>query len=241
MVAHEVQRYALIAELNKEWARLVGTFRDQLPWTRQPLLADCRDLAEVLAAIRYRPDPVLGALLAASAAGDALAGRTVLQAMLGKMVRLGQAHRDVGVDEFVSALWCRIRTYPLANRPTSIAANLALDARKDVLRSAMINRRERAAGRLSDLDGEYLLRSRPGGEAHDDPAGIRAQRVLQVAEATGLIDADTAAVLRTVYLDGMNSRIAAARHQTSPGMIRYRCSRGLRVLARHASALDEAA
>ena len=80
------------------------------------------------------PDPVLGRSAWPSPwTATSLAGRVVLQTMLGKVVRLAQAHPDVAVDDFVSALWCRIRTYPLTRRPRRIAANLALDTRKDAL------------------------------------------------------------------------------------------------------------
>ncbi len=242
MAEQRIRRYALITELNEEWARLVARHRDRLPWDGQPALSGCRDLADVIAAIRYRPDPILGALLGEATAGDVLAGRAVLQAMLGKVVRLAQANPDLGVDDFVSALWCRIRTYPIQRRPTKIAANLTLDTRKDVVGATRTARLERASGTLSGADGERLLRRRADRESTpDEPADIRAQHVIELAEALGVIDAATSSVLRTVYLDGASSRTAAARLGTSPGMIRYRCSRGLRELARHAVTLGEAA
>ena len=67
MAVQTYRRYALITELNEEWARLVARHRDQLPW--DGATAGCRDLAEVIAAIRYRPDPVLGALIARDGRG----------------------------------------------------------------------------------------------------------------------------------------------------------------------------
>lgn len=229
MAADPAERHRLIADLNHEWARLVGRHRGQLPWGGA--LAGHRDLAELLAAIRDRPDRLLGALLHESAAGDLLAARTVLQAMLGKVVRLAQACPDAGTHEFVAALWCRIRTYPLSRRPTSIAANLALDTRKDVLRQLSA---DRAA--LRPTAGQLPSGAPDQGDlGHDD-----ARWVVAVAEEQGLIDPVTATVLRAVYLDGANSRVAAARLGTSPGMIRYRCSRGLRALARHAVDLHPA-
>lgn len=239
MAVQTYRRYALITELNEEWARLVARHRDQLPW--DGATAGCRDLAEVIAAIRYRPDPVLGALIRETAAGDLLAGRTVLQAMLGKAVRLAQAYPDVEVDEFVSALWCRIRTYPLARRPTKIAANLALDTRKDVLAAFRGARQELAAGSLSGPSWERLMRQLTERELQPEAADIQAHQVIDMAEARGLIDPATSSALRSVYLDGASSRAAAARLGTSPGMIRYRCSRGLRELSRHAAVLSEAA
>ena len=161
--------------------------------------------------------------------------------MLGKAVRLAQAYPDVEVDEFVSALWCRIRTYPLARRPTKIAANLALDTRKDVLAAFRGARQELAAGSLSGPSWERLMRQLTERELQPEAADIQAHQVIDMAEARGLIDPATSSALRSVYLDGASSRAAAARLGTSPGMIRYRCSRGLRELSRHAAVLSEAA
>ena len=145
-------------------------------------------------AVRADPDAVFAALLTEAAAGQPIAARVVLQAMLGKVVRLAQAHPDVGVDEFVSALWCRIRTYPLARRPPRIAANLALDTRKDVLAGTRRRAHESSVGSLSE----------PGVGAAAAPASptvrrwtdneerlVEARRVIEAARAIGLIDAAT--------------------------------------------------
>ena len=235
-----IRCFTLVTELNDEWARLVGRHRDDLTWAdRQPDLAGPRDLAEVIAAIRHRPDPVLAALLRESAAGDRLAARTVLQAMLGKVVRLAQTYPDLGVEEFVAAMWCRIRTYPLTRRPTMIAANLALDTRKDVLRAAQARRHELAGATVEAADWDRLLWRRS--EPADDRPDRDAQLLIELAESMGLIDPATSSALQSVFVDGADSRTAAARLGTSAGMVRYRCSRGLRTLARHAERLIEAA
>jgi hypothetical protein len=81
-------------------------------------------------------DEVLLALLELSRDGDQLAGRTVLQAMLGKAVRVAACavnRPDVRGDQeealacAVSSLWLVIATYPIARRRSRVAANLALD------------------------------------------------------------------------------------------------------------------
>jgi hypothetical protein len=237
-------RYALISDLNAEWAQLADLHRPTVDaWARQhSALTNCRELGDVLGAIRAAPDAVLNVLLAAAAAGDSLAGRIVLQAMLGKVVRLAQAHPDVGVGDFVSALWCRIQTYPLARRPVKIAANLALDARKDALAGRRMSPWELSSGLLdrgwglhAHLGPEQLLILDPPEAAHEE-----ADRVLETACRLRLIDNVTAAMLRSVYVDGSSSRSAAAHHHTSPELVRYRCSRALRHLARHADALAAA-
>ena len=246
MEERSAHRFALICDLNAEWAQLaerqVELARE---WAaRYPVLAGCRNLPDVLAEIRPDPDAVFAVLLTEAAAGQAIAARTVLQAMLGKVVRLAQAHPDVGVDEFVSALWCRIRTYPLSRRPTRIAANLALDTRKDALATICGHGRESSIGSLSEPAWEQLLRRRAQREAldHIEEEGIvEARRVIQAARAIGLIDAATTSVLQTVYLDGATSQNAAVSLETTPAMVRYRCSQALRHLAKHAAALSAAA
>ena len=239
MATRRTQRFALITELNEEWARLVARHRDRLPWGEE--VDGCQDLAEVLAAIRHRPDPVLGRLIRETAGGDLLAGRTVLQAMLGKTVRLAQTYPQIEVDEFVSALWCRIRTYPLARRPSSIAANLALDTRKDALARLHHTEREQTTGSFSAATWDRLLHRLAERDPTADAADVRAHQVINAAEELGMIDAATCSALRSVYLDGASSRTAAARLGTSAGMIRYRCSRGVRELTRHVAVLNEAA
>ena len=238
MAVQRQHRYTLITELNEEWARLVSRHRDAVPW---PDLSRCGDLGDVLAAIRYEPDETLRLLLRKAIDGDQLAARTVLQAMLGKVVRLAQSHPGAGIDDFVAALWCRIRTYPLQRRPSSIAANLALDTRKDVLAQLRRSDGDRVGSWRSETQLEQLLRRSPPLIPERDAADLQAEQVIEQAENLGLIDAVTSSVLRSVYVDGVSSRAAAARLGTSPGMVRYRCSRGLRELSRHALLLGDAA
>jgi hypothetical protein len=244
MVGSRAHPYALIAELNAEWTRL-GENSDAAVrgWaSRHPALLSCRTLPDVLTAIRADPDSAFAALLTEAAGGDALAGRVVLQAMLGKVVRLAQTHPGVEVEEFVSALWCRIQTYPLARRPVRIAANLALDSRKDALAASRKHRREQAVGSLSEPGWESLLARRHDDRSdHEDDASQAALRVLKAARAVGLLDESTSLVLQTVYLDGASSQSAAVRHDTTAAMVRYRCSAALRRLSRHAEQLRTAA
>jgi DNA-directed RNA polymerase specialized sigma24 family protein len=243
MVDSRGHPYALIAELNAEWTRL-GDDSDAAvrDWaSRHPALLSCRTLPDVLAAIRADPDSAFAALLTEAAEGDGLAGRVVLQAMLGKVVRLAQTHPDVEVEEFVSALWCRIQTYPLARRPVRIAANLALDTRKDALAASRNHRREHAVGSLCEPRWESLLARRHADLTDHEDDASQARRVLEAARAVGLLDESTSLVLQTVYLDGASSRSAAVRHDTTAAMVRYRCSTALRRLSRHAERLRTAA
>ena len=132
---------AFVADLNTEWAMLRDDADEVTGWaSRHGVLHGCGDLASVLAAVRLDPDGVLGALLRESAAGSLLAARTVLQAMLGKVVLMANGDPATGTHAYVVAMWERIRTYPIDRRPTHIAGDLALDTRKLVRRDGCRDR-----------------------------------------------------------------------------------------------------
>lgn len=239
--------FRVIDALNVEWDRLVeSTDPMVLGWGRRhPALHGCRDLAAVVDAARATSDAVLGALLAEHATGCSIAGRTVLQVLLGRAV--GMAVRDQGseVGDYVAAMWCHIRTYPLAERPTSIAANIGLDSLKAVKSERQWTRQRVAVTILShgsSLEEAQLLEQTRAVYHHQDDADqLTARGVISAADRLGLIDAGTRAVLLSVYSDGLSGRAAARVHETSPEMIRYRCSRAVRRLSEHASLLAEAA
>jgi DNA-directed RNA polymerase specialized sigma24 family protein len=171
-----------------------------------------------------------------------MAGRTVLQALLGRLVRMARRDRTSPVDEYVSALWCVLGRYPLSSRPSRIAANLALDTLKAVHRDRRWMGRRAVAVWLAGDDLDQLLdrMDRGGG----DPAVLpepRASDLIGAGCRLRLIDESTSRLLHTVYVDGLSGAEAAARHATTPGSLRVRCSRAVRRLADHASDLAEAA
>ena len=135
---------SLAGRLNLEWAQLVAAPASLTALNRWaqtcPPLNGVGTLDAVLALIANADavarDAVLLALIEAAQAGDGLAGRTVLQTMLGKAVRVAgtiayredvRGDQDEALARAVAALWQAIATYPVARRPTRVAANLALD------------------------------------------------------------------------------------------------------------------
>lgn len=92
---------SLWTALNRDWdyVRTSGTARARLAqWRRiYPALAAHHDLDAVLDAVRDNPNPPLAALITAHQAGDTVAGRVVLQAMIGRLVRAARYAR-VGAD-----------------------------------------------------------------------------------------------------------------------------------------------
>ncbi|WP_460809705.1 hypothetical protein [Microlunatus endophyticus] len=159
-------RFALVDALDAEWAELgrdrllAAHSRAELAhWAvDHPILRDCASPAAVLDAIRSDPDRVLAALIGihqsqrapGTGAEDHLAGRIVLQAMLGKVVAMAGRDSRHAIEDYIGQLWARIDGYPLARRPRRIAANLALDTLKAVTRDL------RAAGRTLPVTTDEL-------------------------------------------------------------------------------------
>lgn len=258
-------RFALIDALNAEWDdlgrdRLLGAQgRSEISrWARQHRpLRDCHTPADVLAAIRADPDPALAALIGihqtrrvAGTAGDHLAGRIVLQTMLGKVVTMAVRDRQHAVEDYVGQLWARIGSYPLARRPRRIAANLALDTLKAVTRdTATPGHATTVPVTTSELELAGLAQTyAPGGPSGesvpgsaDQVADLTARRVLRTAERLGLIDEQTRRLLVSVYADGLSSADAAVRHGLTAATVRFRCSKAIRRMAQHAMSIAEAA
>jgi DNA-directed RNA polymerase specialized sigma24 family protein len=165
---------------------------------------------DALQRARLEGDPWLAELIRAAQRGDDLAGRCVVQAVLGRLVAMARRDSRLDVDQLVGALWLRIRSYPLERRPRAIVSNLVLDARKDALAE---------------------LRPLPV----TPPAAPRrhavAANLLVEAVRIGVIDAPIAEVMSSVYVLGLSGEAAARRHGVTPTTVRWRCSAGMRRLA----------
>lgn len=129
----------VVGALNCEWAHLAAapTRTGDTRWgDLQPALAGLDTLGQIREALSRehdgpRTDEILHALLTLHAQGFPLAGRTVLQAMLGRTTRLSwTARRRQLLDHAetaVAAMWAAIDAYPL-RRVHKVAANLSLEA-----------------------------------------------------------------------------------------------------------------
>ena len=232
-------RAAVLGRMDVEWAALQQDAHASdacRRWSaRAPALTGCASPGDVLDRVAAQPDEVLGHLLAEGAAGDPLAGRVVLQALLPKVVRMAAVDPAAEVDDYLTALWCEIAVYPLARRPTSVAANLALDTLKAV-------RRERRP-HLDVVTSPHVVLlaadRRPGQVVgvSSPSVGPGAAEVLTLARQHRLVDPATGELLRSVYADGLSGASAGRRHGLSPGAVRARCSRAVKVLADHAALL----
>lgn len=192
----------VVVALNREWT----TLREEpVPW------APSLTAGAVLEGIGDDPDARLLALVTHCQDGHALAGRIVVQALMGRLVVLASCDTRVGCDDLVAALWLRLATYPVTRRPRAVASNLTLDARKDVLRE------------------HRVLQPVPGPEPADP---LTAHDMLRAASVLRLVSDETAKVMGSVYGDGLTSRDAGTRHGLTPEAVRWRCSHGVRVMRR---------
>jgi DNA-directed RNA polymerase specialized sigma24 family protein len=166
--------------------------------------------ADALRRARLKGDPWLAELISAAQSGDDLAGRCVVQAVLGRLVAMVRRDSRLDVDQLVGALWLRIRSYPLERRPRAIVSNLVLDARKDALSE---------------------LRPLPVTPPASPRRHAVAANLLAEAVRIGVIDAPIAEVMSSVYVLGLSGEAAARRHGVTPTTVRWRCSAGMRRLA----------
>lgn len=219
----------LVDQLNSEWTLLADALDQGCSgWAPRCLpLSDCHTPAQVLEAIRSAPDTVLGFLLGRYQAGEHVAGRIVLQAMLGKLVRMsytGVAAEEVhALNDLVAHMWCQIACYPLGRRPHSVAANLALDtlkaARKEWLRAGEVPAPPAA------IVAELESREKPAVEEID----WRSEEIIAAAFRRSLITETTRDILVAVYgSEGLSGASAAARWNCSPAAIRTRCTTAVR-------------
>lgn len=217
----------LVDQLDTEWADLVATTRSACTlWSDlcEPLRG-LHWLDQILDAVRGAPDEVLGFLLDRCHGGDVLAGRTVLQAMLGKLVKMSYTATAVqqpdALSDLVTHMWCQIARYPLDRRPQRIAANLALDTLKAA-------HREWRGGDLVQIPlstpavASHLDRQPP--LAPDTDASWTAEALIGAAYDMGRITRTTHDILISIYgTEALSGLAAAARWNCSSTAIRTRC------------------
>lgn len=241
----------LAGRLNREWAQLVAgppAAAALSRWTLTcPALTGLSTLDDVLSLVADADptlrDAVLLALIQAAQAGDALAGRTVLQTMLGKAVRVAgtvarrddvRGDQEEALARAVAALWQAIATYPVVMRPARVAANLALDtvavAQRGHTGSSHFRRSYRELP-LADV-GSVSRAVQHDGDPDEARGPVDAQllTVLAWAVRTGVLDLDDAQLLVQVYsVDeygrAADGRAVAEQAGLSWPALRQRCRR----------------
>jgi DNA-directed RNA polymerase specialized sigma24 family protein len=238
--------FSLVHALDQEWCELGRRHPGTVSrWAdRHDVLAPCGSFDDVLSAARLNPDPILAALLTEVSIGDQLAGRVVLQALIGRMVRMAQRDPRASIDDYLARLWCAIGSYPLERRPERIAANLSMETLKAVSREhRWLGRGDVVLWPSSEALEELLEPATLDGSPCDlpSPVDVEVLQVLEASSSLSLIDDSDAALLRGVYADGMTGREAAGRFHTSASMVRVRCSKAVNRLAAHAVELADVA
>ncbi|MGH9213944.1 MAG: hypothetical protein ACRD2C_25215 [Acidimicrobiales bacterium] len=178
------------------------------------IAGDARSLADVEAFVRHADpaatDHVLLALVTRAIAGESLAARVLLQLLLPGTRSLARRWWALGdPDEraaaAIMAVYHRIRSYPLARRPGRVAANILMDAARELrhaVRGAAFTSPSGApvhepatdtgphpAVELAEVlveavhhrvidaaDAELIARSRIGGDRVADIAALRGSR-----------------------------------------------------------------
>lgn len=204
--------------LDSHWAEMCAHPRAE--WRANLFCAGCEpeDLPRTL-----RTDDVaaIRALIAARS-GDGqtseFAGMALIQAILPALVVMASRNRRTCLDDYVGQAWLVIVNFPLT-RNHKVCTNLALDCLH------VVSARLRATSR--EIPVEFVDMSAP--EMPDDPGQV-ASELLTAAEKLGIITSVSAPILRSVWVDALDSASAARRHGMSPEAVRARCSRASRAM-----------
>jgi hypothetical protein len=229
---------SVAGQLNTEWARLcadAGTNVAVGRWaTSTAALAELGTLGElepaVSAASPAVADQILLSLIRLHQAGDHLAGRAVLQLMLGKAIRIassraGRDSRQNLEQTAVTALWTVIATYPAHRRPTKVAANLAMDTLRLV--TAELNHCQAETPASPDT----LAATGEDRAPADEPADLELLNLLAWAVDHNTVSKADATLIMDIYCPAQGEEggaAAAARHGLSWPAARQRASRAVR-------------
>jgi hypothetical protein len=181
-------------------------------------LAGARNLAELEHHVRgadpAAADRILLALVTRTIDDDdPLAARVLLQMLLPGTRNLARRWWSLGDDDeraaaAVAAVYGRIRRYPLARRPGKIAANVLLDAARDLRRAVP------PTATFAMADPTVLVRDNGGA---DLPVGAAAElaEVLSDAVAAGMLQMSEARLIAQTRIAG--ARIADIATHTQIG------------------------
>jgi hypothetical protein len=207
--------------LDQEWRRLSRSRAAARELADVCHLAGATSLAEVERYVRGADpadaDRVLIALVARAVAGGALAARVLLQLLLPGTRSLARrwwalGDHDERAAAAVLAVYDRIRCYPLARRPGRVAANVLMDAARELRRSV-----PRGAG-MPASDAERGHRPRRASTPADAPLhpALELAEVLSDAVRDQVIDAADAELIARSRIAGDRVADIAARRGSRP-------------------------
>jgi hypothetical protein len=225
----------VIQQLEREWKRLALDERAAAELRAACAVADsATNLAELEAYVRQASradaDQVLLALVGPASNGGLLEARVLLQLLLPGVRRLARrwwslGDRDERAAAAVAAVWSRICHYPVDRRPMKVAANILLDAEKELRRAAQ--RRGLPADALPD----ELQAPAPNETAAEELIQLLARSVEE-----GVLSERDAQMIAAFRISGTSLRELAGRYGASYRTVKRRRANAERSLIMAAAA-----
>ena len=210
----------VIEQLEREWCQLAV---DRRAARRLRAVCDAADRAADLGQLelyvrRAAPaeaDRILVALVGPAAGGSELEARVLLQLLLPGVRRLARqwwvlGDRDERAAAAVAAVWQRICTYRLDRRPSKVAANILMDAAKELRRTAP------KGGPTEELPAIC-----PAPDPQQ-PAADELEQILDDAVHDGSLTIADAQLVAAFRITGQRHADMAARRGTSVRTVRRR-------------------
>lgn len=238
--------------LNIEWAQLCtqpSANAEAITWTAsQPALTGLTSLADLEKLHRRDRDSVLFALLDLHQQGSRLAGRALLQLMLGKLITIARYARVTGhdrtdaFDERAAATVAVFMSIVSTHRPTGTNVYAALYFRVlGVISTAKTYANETAATWfLDDLDTGLRHTKHAILHPPDDESDISATEVLDWAVTRAIITTADRTLLQRAYLEQTDLDLAAVAAEVglTHAALRKRLSRALARIRHHLAVTD---
>ncbi|PID51102.1 MAG: hypothetical protein CR980_00155 [Propionibacteriales bacterium] len=180
------------------------------PWESEGLVG-------VLDSIRESPDDVLFRLLVACREGDQLAGRVILCALAGKIVRMANRDPRADLQDYLGAVWEQIVTYPL-HRRRSVAGNIALDALRLVKRGQTV---------------DWVTLAEDAATGQPPTPSVEVRRLFHAARRDQVVDLRWLTTAEQVYISGLSPNEVSEQQGISAAAVRWRCRRVQAELARN--------
>lgn len=224
----------IVSRLEREWLALGRAVALRLPeWgAHEPVLARFHSADELIRFL-HRPgswserDAVLAALLA-HARVEPLAARVVLAALLPGLKRIAEQvildarDREELWQLLLACAWERIRRYPLERRPSRIAANLLLDARRRALDAFTRERGQRTQPASAP--------AAPPAAAAAEAADAEVEVLLARAVRAGALSREEARLVLETRIYGVSLASVATAHGVAYDALRIRRRRAERRL-----------
>jgi hypothetical protein len=219
-------------QLDREWQHIAAARSSTRRLRDVCDLAGVPSIAQLERYVRSAPpedaDRILVALVTRALGGEQLAARVLLQLLLPGTRNLARRWWALGdADEraaaAVAAVYHRIRTYPLERRPGRIAANVLLDAARELRRSV--------PRVVMTPTADPAVHSRQQADRPSPDAAAELAEVLTDAVDAGVLDLGDAQLIARSRIAGHRVEDIAAHHRLGTRALWDRRQRAERRLA----------